>query len=72
MLAHVLEAPFKEILELDKLFAVEPPEDLDVVLWQLERRHLEAEGAGRVGEQEAKVDVCALVSSDRGRRDTHG
>lgn len=57
MLACVAERPLEERLELGVLLPVKTAEDVDVVLWELERCRLEAERAGRVGEEEAKVDV---------------
>ena len=62
VLASITERPLEQCLELFGLDALEPAEDIDVVLRQLERGHLESERARGVGEEEPKVDVCGRVS----------
>lgn len=48
---------------LEELWRVETSQDIDVVLGQLERSHLESERARRVRQKEAKVDVCSAAVS---------
>ena len=58
VLPRVAEALLEQRAELGKLGRVESAEDVDIVLRELERRHLEPDRAGRVAQHEAKVDVC--------------
>lgn len=61
MLPCRLESLSKQPPELLVRLALDPAEDLDVLEWELERRGLEADVAGRVREHKPKVDVDQMA-----------
>lgn len=61
MLPCRLEALSKQPPELLVRLALDPTEDLDVLEWELERRGLEADVAGRVREHEPEVNVDQMT-----------